>query len=87
MAGSITVDTIVNPNTTMGNLKVIIGVMDASDGAGEAIDTKLENVATFSLVPKSTATNGGILFAKSGGNITPTSCDSGDTWYLTAWGI
>jgi hypothetical protein len=86
MAGSITVDSMVTQNTTMGNLKCIMGVMDAADGAGQAIDTTLEYVASFHLTPKSTATNGGILFAKSGGNITPATCDSGDTWYVTVWG-
>lgn len=87
MAGTITVDNHVNPSTVMGNLKVVQGVMDAADGAGEAIDTGLEFITGFNLVPKSTATNGGIIFAKSGGNITPATCDSGDTWYITAFGI
>ena len=86
MSGSITVDSMVPGNTTMGNLKCVMGVMDAADGAGEAIDSTLEYVSSFQLVPKSTATNGGIKFAKSGGNITPASCDSGDTWYVIAWG-
>lgn len=87
MAGTVTVDTHVNPNTTFGNLKVVMGVMDAADGAAAAIDTGLEFITSFHLTPKSCATNGGIEFAKSGGNITPATCDSGDTWYLTCFGI
>jgi hypothetical protein len=64
-----------------------MGVMDAADGAGEAVTlSEFKTIAGFTVTPKSCATNGGIKFAKSTNTITPASCDSGDTYYLVAWG-
>lgn len=83
MAGTFTVE----QKTVFGNMRVLMGVMDAADGATAAIDTGLETVLGFTVTPLSCTTGGGVQFTKSGGNITPVTCDSGDTYQLIAYGI
>lgn len=86
MAGTFTGNS-VNPNTVHGNQRVVHGVLDAADGAGEAVASGLNYIAGFSVVPKSCATLANVQqFSISGGNITPASCSSGDTFYVTCWG-
>jgi len=86
MAGSITPNGAADPTTVFGNQRVVLGVMDAADGAGEAIATGLDQVASFSAMPASVNTSGGIKIAASGGDLTPASCTSGDTWVVTIIG-
>lgn len=87
MAGTFTPDALVDPSTVLGNLRVMVGVLDGADGAGQAVPTGLSQIAGFQVTPKSCATLANLQqFSKSGGNITPASCSSGDTWYCTVWG-
>lgn len=84
---AVTLDAIVPKGTTFGNLKVVTGILDCADGAGEVVDSTLEYVAGFALTMKSGTTFETNVFTKSGSGITPTSGASGDTFYMIAFGV
>lgn len=87
MAGTFTPDGLADPGSVSGQFRLMVGVLDGADGAGEAVATGLDYVAGFTVTPKSCATLANVQqFSKSGGNITPASCSSGDTWYAVVWG-
>jgi len=70
----------------VGNQRQFDGILDCTNGV-TAINVGLNNILGFSVVPKSCATLANVQqFSISGGEITPKSASSGDTFYLTVRG-
>lgn len=83
-----TPDVMVPMGTTFGNLKIVMGVLDCTDGSANAIPiTGVGNLQNYALTLKSGSTFETNVFTKSGNELTPVAGGVGDTYYLIGFGI
>jgi hypothetical protein len=88
MAGTFAPNAKTSATTRFGNFQVCMGVIDAADGAGEAITIgNMKTITGYTASPKSCATDGSVKFTISTNTITPTSADSGDTYDVVIFGV
>ena len=73
-----------SPSTVMGNMRVVCGVLTCS-GNGVADSVGLDQIAGFSVAPKSGVT-AGIMLSISSNKILATSASTGTDFYIIAFG-
>lgn len=87
MANTFTAATPVSPMTVAGNMRVVMGTLTMTDGAGN-VATGLDYIYGGCITPQTCNTNGGgcIFNNTTNGNIYPTTCSSGDVFQVMVFG-